>query len=140
MYPNDLNLYQQSQNLIQNQLSQMLSPQPSNMQKHIVKVNGRAGAESYQLAPNSDDILLDMNDPVIYFVQTDGAGYKTITPYDISPHKEISQTDKFRSLDERITKLEEAINNGKPNYRPNEQKSKPGDVRNDAGGRGNDQR
>lgn len=138
MYPYDSNLYQQSENLIQNKLSQMLSPTPQLIEKHTTKVNGRAGADSYQLAPNSDDILLDLNDPIIYFVQTDGAGYKTVTPYDISPHKEVSKEDQYKSLEARISKLEEALANGKSNYRPNDQKSKSGDFRNDAGNRSND--
>ena len=138
MYPYDSNLYQQSENLMQNKLSQLLSPTPQQMQKHVVKVNGRAGADSYQLAPNSDDILLDQNDPIMYFVQTDGAGYKTVTPFDISPHKEINRDEQYKTLEARISKLEEALANGKSNYRPNDQKPKSGEYRNDAGNRGND--
>ena len=138
MYPYDPNLYQQSQNLIQNQLSQMLTQTPPGAQRHVTKVNGRAGADNYQLAPNSDDILLDLNEPIIYFVQTDGAGYKTVVSYDILPHKEITQQDQYKTLDERITKLEEMVANGKSNNRPNESKSKSGDGRNDASTRSND--
>ena len=33
---------------------------------HVTKVNGRAGAEAYNMPPNSDDLLLDMNDPILY--------------------------------------------------------------------------
>ena len=139
MFPYDNN--GQAQALFQNQLLQSITPQPMQQaQKHVVKVNGRAGADSFALPPNSDDILLDQNEPVIYFVQTDGAGYKTITPYDISPHKEVSQEDQYKSLEERISKLEEAFNNGKSNYRPNDKGPKSGDERNDAGARSNDKR
>ena len=122
----------------QNQVSKMLLPQAQQqMQRHVTKVNGRPGADSFNMPPDSDDILLDMNEPIIYFVQTDGAGYKTVTPYDISPHKEVSQTDILKDFDSRIKKLEEAMNNGKPNYRPNEQKPKSGNGNNDAGSRSN---
>lgn len=139
MYPYDSNPYQQSQNLIQNQLLQSLNPTPQQpIQRHVTKVNGRAGAEAFSLSPNSDDILLDMNDPIIYFVQTDGAGYKSITAYDISVHKEVSAQDRYKTLDERITKLEEAMKNGKSNFTANATKSKPSNINNDAGYRGND--
>ncbi len=125
---------------VQNQLASMLLGQNTQSQqqaqRHITKVNGRAGADAYNMPPNSDDILLDMNSPIIYLVQTDGAGYKTITPYDISLHKEVKPEDQYKSLEERISKLEEAIANGKSNYRPNEQRSKQfqsGDKHTDAG-------
>ena len=134
MYPYDNN--SQSQ-FFQNQLLQSIAPSMQPQARHVTKVNGRAGAESFTLPPNSDDILLDMNEPVIYFIQSDGAGYKTITSYDISIHKEVNQTDLYNTLDQRITKLEEVIN-GKSNYRPNEQKPKSGPERNDASNRGND--
>ena len=135
MYP--YNNFGQSQDLIQNQILQSLNSQPQ-QQRHVTKVNGKAGADSFNLPPNSDDILLDMNDPIIYFVQSDGAGYKTVTAYDISLHKEVNKEDQYKSLEERITKLEEAMANGKSNYRPNE-RSKP-EQHNDAGNRGNDKR
>lgn len=131
MYPYDS--YPQSQDLL---LRQMLSPQQTTpaVQKHITKVNGRGGAETYYLPPNSDEILLDMNEPIAWFVQTDGAGYKTVTPYDISVHKEEKQEDHIRSLEDRITRLEEMIN-GKSNTSTIVSKSKSGTVRNDAGNR-----
>ena len=126
---------------MQDQLQRLLMPQlqPQQQSTHVTKVNGRAGAEAFNLPPNSDILLLDMNEPIIWFVMTDGAGYKTVTPYDFNPHKEVNQKDQYRSLDERITKLEEAMGNGKSNFRPVEQRSKSGDVRNDAGSRSNAQ-
>ena len=133
MYPYDSNPYQQSQNLIQNQLLQSISQTPSQTERHVTKVNGRAGADSFNMPPNSDDILLDLNNPLIYFVQTDGAGYKTITPYDISPHKEVQPEERYKALEDRIARLEERLNNGKPNNKPNEPRQ-----HNDAGNRSND--
>ena len=129
-----MDMYYNDQSIIQNPLSQLITTQQP---KHVTKVNGRAGAENYQLSPNSDDILLDLNEPIIYFIQTDGTGYKSITAYDILPHKEVTQQDQFKSLEDRIAKLEEEMRNGKSNYRSNDQRSKS-EQRNDAGGRSND--
>lgn len=135
MYP-----YDNSQQLFQNQLLQSLNQQPQIQppQRHVTKVNGRAGAEAFSLSPNSDDILLDMNNPMIYFVQTDGAGYKTITAYDISLHKEVDPKDQYKTLEERISRLEEAYRNGKSNFTATNAKSKPSNAYNDAGSRSND--
>ena len=134
MYP-----YGQTPQEIQEQISKMLMPQQQQQASiHTVKVNGRAGAEAYNMPPNSDTILLDMNESIIWFVMTDGAGYKTVVPYDFHPHKEVSQQDTIKSLEDRITKLEEAVRNGKPDFRPNNQKpAKPGNGNNDAGSRSN---
>jgi hypothetical protein len=131
--------YKKQNELIQQQLQQMMVGNSGNvMEKHVTKVNGRAGAEAFALPANSDDFLLDINDPVIWFVQTDGAGYKTVTPYDISPHKEVKQEDVIKSMEDRITKLEEALRNGKSNYAANPKQSKSGNVNNDASSRSND--
>lgn len=134
MYPYDTQMaYPQ----LQDQIMKSIMPQQTLQSVHVVKVNGRAGAESYQLPPNSDILLLDMNDPIAWFVQSDGAGYKTVTPYDISAHKEVSQTDVIKSMEDRITKLEEAINNGKSNSSTNYAKPKSEQQHNDAGNRSN---
>ena len=75
----------------------------------IVHVNGRNGADMFQMAPNSNNLLLDDTAPIVWLVQTDGAGYKTLTPFDITPHKDTPPVD-ISSLESRITKLEEIIN------------------------------
>lgn len=106
---------------------------------HVTKVNGRNGAEAFNMPANSDVLLLDANDPIVWFVQTDGAGYKSITPYDISLHKEKKEEDRFQLLEDRITKLEEALANGKSNHpKSNWSKSGSGTERNDAGSRSDD--
>ena len=51
---------QSAQEILQN-----LSKSMPQQEVHSVKVNGRAGAEAFSLPPNSDDILLDQNDPII---------------------------------------------------------------------------
>lgn len=75
----------------------------------VVKVNGRSGAEAFQMGPNSRYLLVDDKDPIIWFVQTDGAGYKNITPYAISPYQPAPPVD-LNALETRISALEDKIN------------------------------
>ena len=84
--------------------------------QEAIKVNGRAGAEAYQLAPNSSVLMLDNTAPVVWLAVSDGAGYKTLTAYDITVHEEKKPEDIYKKLEDRITKLEERINgHGKSN-------------------------
>lgn len=75
------------------QLSQMLLQQsmPQMAKREVVKVNGRGGADAFQMQPNESGLLLDTTAPIVWLVQTDGAGYKTVTGYDITPHEEKPQ-------------------------------------------------
>lgn len=75
----------------------------------VVRVNGRGGAEAYNIGPNSSALLLDESGALVWLVTTDGAGYKTVAPYDISPHQTMPAPD-FSSLEDRIKKLEERVN------------------------------
>lgn len=92
------------------QLSQLLLQQTMPNKQEVIKVNGRGGANAFQLSPDSSALLLDTSAPIVWLVQTDGAGYKTLTAYDITPHEEEAQPDIFKSLEERIKKLEETVN------------------------------
>lgn len=78
----------------------------------IVRVNGKGGAEAYQMPPNSEALLLDESAPVVWLVVTDGAGYKTATSYDITPSvtQEQKDADRLSAIENRILKLEELIN------------------------------
>lgn len=102
----------------QNQLAQLLTQQINQpmltQETHTPKVSGRPGAEAFQIGANSDALLLDNTAPIVWLVQTDSAGYKTLTPYDITPHEEKKPEDVYKSLEERITKIEEKLN-GKSN-------------------------
>ena len=73
--------------------------------QQIVRVNGEPGAHAYQMAPNSSALLLDETQPVVWLAQTDGAGYKTVTPYSIQPYRK-PESD----LEQRVKRLEEMIN------------------------------
>lgn len=85
--------------------------------QEVIRVNGRNGAEAYQMAPNSSILLLDETAPVIWLKTTDGASYPTVTGYKITPietkpKEEEVISRQYIELDERIKRLEEVINNG----------------------------
>lgn len=82
---------------------------PYGYQQQVVRVNGRGGAETYAIGPNSSALLLDESGALVWLVTTDGAGYKTVSPYDITPHQAAPEPD-FSSLEARIKKLEERFN------------------------------
>lgn len=95
-----------------------LTPQvPTQPRSEIIRVHGEEGAKAYQLPPNSAILLLDDTNPILWFKSTDGAGYPQVTAYDITPHidtKEIVQPNNdYQALEERVSKLERRLNNGK---------------------------
>lgn len=91
------------------QFSGIYNPYVPQPKVDIVRVNGENGAKAYQMPPNSNTLLLDESAPIVWLVQTDGAGYKTITPYTITPFKPEPPVD-VKSLENRIKKLEEMVN------------------------------
>ena len=98
----------------------------------VIKVNGRGGANAFQMGPNSSILLLDETDNIVWLAQTDGAGYKTVTPFDIVPHKEVQKVD-MTSVINRIEALELSINelkevqNAKSNFRSNSKSKQQSD-------------
>ena len=90
--------------------TQVQTPQMPGQQ--VVRVNGENGARAYQIGPNSSALLLDEGGVIVWLVTTDGAGYKTVAPYDIMPHKTEAAPD-YSDLESRVRKLEETINGGK---------------------------
>ena len=81
----------------------------------VTKVNGENGARAYQIGANSSALLLDETGLLVWLITTDGAGYKTVTPYDITPHKAPPAPD-YGSLESRIKRLEELINDTTDTY------------------------
>ena len=77
--------------------------------KQAEKVNGRNGAMQYPMGPNSQAWILDESGLISWLILTDSAGYKTVTPYDVTPHEEKPAPD-YGSLESRIKRLEEIIN------------------------------
>lgn len=100
-YQQQFNPYMQNQNNIYDHIIN---------RQEIVKVNGEGGAKAYQMPPNSSILLLDETEPVIWCKTTDGAGYPNLTAYTITPRQQEKPAD-FKTLEERITRLEGLINN-----------------------------
>ena len=90
--------------------------------QEITRVNGRNGAMAVQMAPNSSVLVLDETAPFVWLCQTDGAGYLTVTPFDIAPHQEAPQVS-VNDLSARLARLEEIVN-GKPDAGSSKQKRK----------------
>lgn len=88
------------------------------LRQEIIRVNGRNGAMSIQMAPSSSVLVLDETAPLVWLCQTDGAGYLTVTPFDIAPHQEAPQVS-VNDLSARLARLEEIVN-GKPDAVPSE--------------------
>ena len=78
-------------------------------QQQVTRVNGENGARTYQIGANSSALLLDESGTMVWLVTSDGAGYKTVSAYDIVPHKTEPAPD-FGSLESRVKRLEEMIN------------------------------
>ena len=76
--------------------------------QQVVRVNGENGAKTYQLGANSSALLLDESGSMVWLVTSDGAGYKTVSAYDIIPHQTAPAPD-FGSLEQRIKRLEETV-------------------------------
>lgn len=83
--------------------------QPVQPPVQVVKVNGENGARAYQMGANSSALLLDESGLMVWLITSDGAGYKTVSAYDITPHQETPAPD-YGTLESRIKKLEEIVN------------------------------
>lgn len=81
----------------------------SALRQEIVKVHGENGARAYQMAANSSALLLDDTDAIVWLVQTDGAGCKTLSPFTITPYHAAPAID-LQDLKARLEKLEEKFN------------------------------
>ena len=89
------------------------SPYSAYPQKYeVIRVNGKNGAEAFQLAPNSSVLLLDETAPVVWLKTTDGAGYPTLSSYDIAPSltPEQREQNRYDTLEKRISDLEALLN------------------------------
>ena len=107
----DFNPYQQYNpylNMYQNQAQPQMQQLPK---QEVVKVNGEGGARAYPIGANSSALLLDESGLMVWLCTTDGGGYKTVTPLDITPHQ-TAPTPDYNSLESRIARLEEMFNNG----------------------------
>lgn len=109
-------MYDYSQNPLYNP---MINPylgaaQPFRQQpkQDVVKVNGENGARAFPLGANSSALLLDESGKIVWLVQSDGAGYKSAYPFDITPHEAPKQPD-YSDLETRIAALERMMDDAK---------------------------
>lgn len=103
--------------------SQMGTGAQMPQQYQIIRVNGENGVDALRLTPRSELLAIDISrtDALIgWYVKTDDAGYKSKTPYLLTPYKPQPTQDAvdISNIEERLTKLEEIINEqstvGKP--------------------------
>ena len=99
----------------------------------VIRVHGEEGAKAYNLAPNSSIILMDETEPVVWLKTTDGAGYPTVTGYDITPKaisagnrqevEESKEDDTFKQdVLNRLSSIERMLaDNVKPDAQPAKQ-------------------
>ena len=85
------------------------TPYQQQPKQDVIKVNGENGARAFPIGANSSALLLDSSGELVWLVTTDGAGYKTVMPYDITPHQ-ATPTPDFTTLEQRIERLEGIIN------------------------------
>lgn len=74
----------------------------------VIKVNGKNGVDAFQMGPNSSILLLDETTNVVWLAQTDGAGYKTATPFTITPYEEKPPVD-IQALYDKVINLENIV-------------------------------
>lgn len=89
----------------------MQRPYQQQPRQEVVKVNGENGARAFPIGANSSALLLDESGVIVWLITTDGAGYKSVAAFDITPHETAPAPD-LSSLESRITRLEEMINHG----------------------------
>ena len=85
-------------------------------------VNGRISAEAYAMAPNSQEILMDMNRPVFYWKTTDASGMSSVQEYEfklVEPAQQsyvtMDQLNKFKEeINKSLAKLQNANTNAEP--------------------------
>lgn len=95
------------------QYQPMVNPVQYQQRSEVVRVNGRNGAEAFQMPPNSSVLLLDETAPIVWLKITDGASYPTLTGYEIKPietETKMVNNASYEALEERIAKIEERLN------------------------------
>lgn len=97
-------------------MPQTVEPMASVQPVGLIKVNGRAGAEAYQMgAPNSMVALFDANEDLFYIKSTDGAGYPSIKAYRFTEAGEVAAPAadwvSRQEFDSFKTELQEAMKN-----------------------------
>lgn len=97
--------------------------------QQITHVNGENGARAYQMLPNSSALLLDDTAPLVWLAQTDGAGYMSVTPFEIKPYTPPKPID-LNELLARLESIEGKLNesNTTANEQPKRTRTKTSDA------------
>ena len=94
-----------------NPYAQQANTAPTQPTQPVIRVNGQAGANALQMAPNSSVIVADESDGNrLFLCMTDGAGFKTVRAIRCQFEDIETQETKYDALDKRLTKLEGIIN------------------------------
>lgn len=72
-------------------------------------IHGENAAWQFPMGPNSEIYLPDADKDIIWWIRTDATGNRTVTPFDVLPHKEPEPVD-MNSILERLNNLEEKLN------------------------------
>lgn len=84
--------------------NQYQPPQPQQAQQQLnvyAFVDGIAGAQAYQVKPNTMMLLMDSQQPICYKKQVDGFGRTVVFEvYDLIPHQESKQEPQFVTREE----------------------------------------
>ena len=119
-YANNVPNFNQN-NSAYNSYQNLQNVQPQQNFQQIIKVNGIEGAKAFQLGANSSVMLLDAQEPIVWLKTSDGAGFSTITPYEISKVEKTENKDINLELNSRIEKLEKKVDeltNAKSDVKP----------------------
>lgn len=86
----------------------------------LVKVSGRGGVDALRVAPRSELLAMDTSRTDVllaWYIQADDAGYKSVTPYVLTPYTDPAPIDAA-NIEQRLKRLEEIIDGksvaGKP--------------------------
>lgn len=81
--------------------------QPSRTE--IIRVNGEVGANAFLMYPNSQALLLDTTEPIVWLAETDASGTKKLTPFAIEAIQKAEPVTQ-EDLLTRIENIEKRLN------------------------------
>lgn len=72
-------------------------------------IHGENAAWQFPMGPNSEIYLPDADEDIIWWIQTDSNGNKSVMPFDVSPHKKPEPVN-MEDILARLGAVEEWIN------------------------------
>lgn len=67
----------------------------------VIRVKGEGGAKSVKIPPNSSCLCMDVDEPIVYLVQTDSTGYPAVEAYKVE--RIPTESEKAASALENVT-------------------------------------